>query len=189
MKEGLGSHASGLLRESDTLLGENGVERRQGVEGPIRERFVGQRPHPLRRLEFGGIGGQQFQVNATRDGHLGAAVPAGLIHHEHYLLGGPCPDLLGEMGQGAGEGRDIDRRHEQPVRRPRLGLHKPIDVLPLVAGPDAGAERLAPPRPDPPEDRLQPDAMLVGGPQFDGGVGAGALECCDAGREALGKAA
>jgi hypothetical protein len=31
--------------------------------------------------------------------------------------------------------------------------------------------------------------MLVGGPQFDGGLGVGELERLDAGREALGKAA
>ena len=75
------------------------------------------------------------------------------------------------------------------MRRPRLWLHEAIDIFPFIARADHGARSLAPPCPNPPQDRLQSDAVLVFGPEFNLGTRVGVLELPDAAREGLGKAA
>jgi hypothetical protein len=91
--------------------------------------------------------------------------------------------------QRAGVGSNIDRRHQQPLGGAGLGLHEAIDVLPLIARVDARTGRLPPASPDAAQDRLQPYAVFVFGPELDRRVRVRLLEGLHAGGEALGKAA
>ena len=48
-----------------------------------------------------------------------------------------------EVGQGTIESRDVHAGHQQPVRGAGFGLHKAVDVFPLVAGGNGSAGPLA----------------------------------------------
>jgi hypothetical protein len=171
------------------LGGEHGIEGGEVGKGAVGERFVGQRPEAFRRLQFGGVRWEPLQVKPSRDFHLGTAVPAGLVEHKQDVLVRACPHLSREVRQGTGEGGDVYRGHQQPVRGPCLRLHEAIDVFPFIARPDHRPGPLAPPRPDAPQDRLQPYPVLVFRPEFDPRVRKRGLERLDAAGEALGKAA
>jgi hypothetical protein len=63
-----------------------------------------------------------------------------------------------------------------------LGLHKAVDILPLVAGAHGGAGPLAATGPNPTEDGLEAHAVFVFGPQLDSGVRMRLLQGGGAGR-------
>src|SRR3954469_10313030 len=84
----------------------------------------------------------------------------------------PGPGLVGEGGQKRGEERLGDARREIPDRLAREGLGEGRDVEQLVAMMAERDRALSLGRPDAPQDRLQAEAVLVGGEHLEREVGA-----------------
>jgi hypothetical protein len=108
----------------------------------VGERFVDQGPEVLGRLEFGGIGRQELEVDAFGNDQIGGDVPTGAIEHEHDQIVRSGADLTGEGGQDLAEHRRVDRIGEEPLAGGRP--HEAEDIEPLEPVMAAGAGRGAP---------------------------------------------
>jgi hypothetical protein len=154
MEAGLSSDEFGVLAELDTLTGDHGVEVGEGCEVLVRERLVDMDPEGLGRLQLGGVGRQVDEADAIGDCEARRGVPAGA-------------GLAGEEGEGVGEELLVDAGADVPEALAGRGRDEGGDVEPLEAVMPAGDRALALRRPDPPDDGLQPDAVLVGGEDLD----------------------
>jgi hypothetical protein len=94
-------------------------------------------------------------------------VPAGVVEHEQddAVRSGAC--LAGEEGKHIFEVLFGDAGGQVPEALPGLGRDKGGDVEPLEAVVPDGQWPRRPRRPDAAQDRLQPDAVLVGGEGLD----------------------
>lgn len=177
MKVRVGTDDLRLVLQHDTALDLCGFEIIERAERLISDPLVGEWPHALTRLQFGRIGRQEEQMDAFRHHEFFAGMPASLIEDEQDALRRACADGLGEMRQGKREHIRPHCRQEQPLRLSGRRLHKTVDVEPLVALLD-GDTRSGPfARPDPAQDRFESNAMLIGRPQLDRGLGKRLLHC------------
>lgn len=101
-------------------------------------------------------------------------VPARAVQHEHDLLVRAGPDLARKLGQFDFEEGDTDRRGQMEDRPPRSGMDEADEVTPFEAVAHSGNRTLSDRRPDAAQQRFQADAMFIGRPQLDLGVGKGA---------------
>jgi hypothetical protein len=99
MKMGEGADHLWLILKHDTTLDWCGFEVIEGLEGGIGDAFIGQRPQPLARLQFGGIGWQEEQVDPLGDHEFTAGMPPSSIEHEQNALGGTRSDSLSPRGR------------------------------------------------------------------------------------------
>jgi len=106
-------------------------------------------------------------------------VPTCLIEDQENLLVWPSSLVLGESGQRQRKGRGIDGRHEQPTGLSALGLHKPIEIHPLIARSDHGPYSGPLARPDAAQNWFEADAVLILAPQFKAGFWIGLMQPCD----------
>ena len=67
----------------------------------VGERLVDQGPEVLGRLEFGGIGRQELEVDAFGNTQVLGDVPAGAIEHEHDDLVRSGADRHGRTRPGS----------------------------------------------------------------------------------------
>lgn len=98
-------------------------------------------------------------------------VPAGAVEHENDDPVASCADLAGEERKGVLEEVLVDACREIPEAFASRGRDEGGDVEPFEAVVAAGDRALAARRPDPPQDRLQPNAVLVGGEDLDDRAG------------------
>ncbi len=160
-----------LVLQHDTALDLCGLEIIERAERLIGDPFVGERPQALTGLQFGRIGRQEEQMDAFGHHQFFAGMPACLIEDQQDPLRWACADGLGELRQRNREHIRPYGRQEQPLRLSGSRLHKTVEVEPLEAMLD-GDTRSGPfARPDPAQDRFEPNAMLIGCPQFDRGLG------------------
>lgn len=140
----------------------------------VDQHGVGERPQMLSWLEFGGVGQQEQQVDMFGHPHSRTVMPVGTVQHQHNLFGWTRPDLMGEGFQLHREELDIDHRCQMPHHAPGGGMHKTDEVAPRIPmldwserllGTLAGDSRQ---RSGLLENRLEPDAMPIDGPQLDG---------------------
>src|SRR5690349_2820154 len=154
--------------EGDAALGDRTVEVLDRAEVLVGERLVGHRPEALGRPELGAVGRQVDEPDALGDGQPGLRVPAGVVEDEDDDPVATGAGLAGEEGE-----ERLEERLRHPVRQvpedlARGRLHDGDHVEPLEAVVAGRARSLAPGRPDAAKDRLQPDAVLVRGEDFDG---------------------
>ncbi len=131
----------------------------------------------LTGLQFGRIGRQEEQMDAFGHHEFFAGMPARLIKDQQDPLRWACADGLGELCQRKREHIRPHGRQEQPLGLSGSRLHKTVEVERVLAmldghtwpGPLAG--------PDPAQDRFEPNAMLIGRPQLDRGLGKCLLHC------------
>src|SRR3954463_10463255 len=133
----------------------------------VGERLVEHRPEAFGRLELGAVGRQVDEPDALGDGQPRLRVPAGVVEDEDDDPVATGPGFAGEEGE-----ERLEERLRHPVRQvpedlARGRLHEGDHVEPLEAVVAGGARSLAFRRPDAAEDRLQPDAVLVRGEDFD----------------------
>lgn len=102
-----------------------------------------------------------------------AGMPASPVEDQHDLFGGPSADLAGELGQFHLKEGEVDRRGQVENRTPRGRVNEADEIAPGIAVLHWSHGTLTNWRPDPPQNRLEADAMLVDGPEFDGGAGEG----------------
>ena len=166
MEAGLASDEVVIAGKGDTSFGNDGVEVSERVEVPVDDGFVDVGPERLGRLRFGRVGRQVNEADALGD-LQGCGVPASAVEDENDDPVSPGARFPGEEREGVLEERLVDAGPETPEalaggRRDEGGDVEPLEAV--VAGRDGA---LAARRPDPAQDRLQPDAVLVGGKGFD----------------------
>src|SRR3954462_3577334 len=153
--------------EGDAALGDRTVEVLDRAEVLVGERLVEHRPEAFGRLRLGAVGRQVDEPDALGDGQPGLRVPARVVEDEDDDPVATGPGLAGEEGE-----ERLEERLRHPVRQvpehlARGRLHEGDHVEPLEAVGAGRARALAFRRPDAAEDRLQPDAVLVRGEDFD----------------------
>ena len=146
MKEGVRADDLRLVLQHDAALDLCGLELIERAERLIGDPLVGEWPQALTGLQFGRIGRQEEQMDAFGHHEFFAGMPAGLIEDQQDPLRRACADSLGELRQRNREHIRPHRRPEQPLRLSGSRLHKTVDVESL-------------------------EAMLIGRPQFDCGLG------------------
>ena len=115
--------------------------------------------------------GQEQQVQPFRNRESSTLVPARLIEHQEQVFLWPHPLFVSESCEREGKGRSIDRRHEKPTGLSAPGMHKPIQIYPLIARSDHGPHAGPLAGPDAAQDRLETDAVLILTPQFNACLG------------------
>jgi len=165
---------AGLQRQAAGGLGVlQLVDRGEMVIG---ERRVGERPQMLGGLEFGRVGRKKQEVDMIGHAQALGAVPPSPIQHEHDLFGGACSHLTRERGEfGLKEG-DAHRGRQMEERATRRRMDEAHQVAPLIAVLDRSQRAVAIETPHFVQNRLQPDAMFVGGPELDDAVGESARD-------------
>ena len=115
-------------------------------------------------------------MDAFGDDELFAGLPARLIEDQQDALRRACTNGLGELRQRNREHIRPHCRQEQPFRLSRSRLHKTVEVEPLEAMLDSNTWPGAFAHPNPAQDRFEPNAVLIGRPQFDRDLGKGLLD-------------
>jgi len=104
------------------------------------------------RLEFRGVGRQEAKPDAVGDPQSLADMPAGTVEH-------------------ALEQRNVDAIGQPPLDCAGCRSHEAVEIEPFVLVRADRHGALTAPRPNPPNERLQAEAMLVEGPQLDRAAG------------------
>src|SRR4051794_752405 len=153
--------------EGDAALGDRTVEVLDRAEVLVGERLVEHRPEAFGRLQLGAVGRQVDEPDALGDGQPRLRVPARVVEDEDDDPVATGAGLAGEEGEERLEERLRHSVGQVPEHLARGRLHEGDHVEPLEAVVAGRARSLALGRPDAAEDRLQPDAVLVGGEDFD----------------------
>ena len=118
-------------------------------------------------LKFRGVGRQEAQPDAVGEAKPLADMPAGTVeHHDHRFVRAGA-EGGGEPVQHALEQRNIDAVGKPPLDRAGGRSCEAIEVEPFVLVRAERHRALAAPSPNPPNERLQAEAMLVEGPNLD----------------------
>lgn len=120
-------------------------------------------------------------MHVLRHPQFDTGMPACTIEHQHDLLAGTGPDLACEFGQFHFKDGNADRGRQMKDRAPRGGMDKADEIAPGEAVLYRGNWTLTNRRPDPTEQRLEADAVLVRRPQFDLRLGVGRSACLEQG--------
>src|SRR4051794_1922591 len=139
----------------------------EGRKVAVRERLIQNGPEVLGGLKLGGVRGQVGEPEALRHDQVRCGVPAGAVEPEPDHAIPSRPGLAGKQRQQRGKERLGDAVRDIPEHLAGDRLHEGGDGQPLVAVVTKRDRPLAFGRPHPPDDRLQPDAVLVGRPDFD----------------------
>ena len=153
--------------EGDALAGHGGIEVAERLEVAVDDRFVDMDPEGFRRLKLRGVGREIDEANALGHREAGLAVPAGAVEHEDDDAVAPGTGLAGEEREGVLEELLVDGGGDVPEALAGGGRDEGDDVEPFVAVMADGDRARTARRPDPADDRLQPDAVLVGGEGLD----------------------
>lgn len=118
-----------------------------------------------------------------RNHQISTLVPARLIEDQKQMFLRPDSLFVSERSERERKGRSIDRWHEQPTGLAALGLHKPIQIHPLIARSDDGSHAGSLTRPDAAEDGFEPDAVFILTPELNACLGVRLAELLDFFRE------
>ena len=114
--------------------------------------------------------------------HLGTHMPVSTVEYQQDLLGLVRAHCVGELAARKRERRQRHGGQEEPPGVAGPWVDKRIEVGPLVAVLDGRPGALPARAPHAAYDGLEPDAVLVGGPELYGIPWAGVLERVDGGR-------
>ena len=89
----------------------------EGLEVPVRERLIQDRPEVLSGLKLRRVGGQIDEPDPIRHGQVRRGVPAGIVEPEHDDAISPRPSLARKQRQKRGK-----ERLEDSVRHVPEGL-------------------------------------------------------------------
>jgi len=150
-----------------TALGDDVLEIGEGREGLVGEGLVEDGPEVFSRLKLGRVWGQVGEPDPIRHSQVRCAVPAGAVQPEHDDALPSRPGLTRKQRQQRREERLGDPVRDGPEHLAGGQLHEGSHGQPRVP---VVAERDRPltfGRPYPADDRLQPEAVLIGGPDLD----------------------
>lgn len=160
----------GLALEGEAALGLHRLQDIEALEAAVGERFVGQRPQMLGRLELRRIRRQELQVDTLGHRNVLASVPAGAIEDQGDPLLWSGSHIAGKGGQHLPEEGRGHGGQQPPLGLTRRGTDEATDVEPLVALLHRSDGAFADRCPDAADQRQEADAMLVGGPELDRGI-------------------
>lgn len=160
-----------VFAELDAVVGNDGVELAKGGEAPVGDRLVEVDPERFGGLQLEGIGRQIDEADAFGNRQARRGAPAGAVEHEEDDAVAAGAGLAGEERERVGEELLVDAGADVPEALAGGGRDEGGDVEPLEAVVAPGDRTLASRRPDPAEDGLQPDTVLVGGEDLDRRVG------------------
>lgn len=106
-------------------------------------------------------------MESFRNAERLTGMPSSPVEHQQDLFLFTGSYGLSEVLQGQCKDLHVDGGQEQPLRLSGGWVDKGIDVEPLVALLNDSRWTLAVEHPDPTEDGLESDAMLIGAPEFD----------------------
>ncbi len=143
----------------------------EAVEGLVGDWFVSERPKALGGLKLGGVGRQIARMEPVWNLEILAVMPSGIVEQQDGGIVFIKRALLGEGIEDGLEQGDVDRVGDPPFHLAGGRSDEGIEVEPFVL---VAARRHGPPAlfgPDPANDRLQPEAMLVESPDFEPATG------------------
>src|SRR3954451_7299056 len=97
--------------ENTTALGDDLLEIGQGLEVPVGEWLIQDRPQVFCGLKLRRIPGQVDGPDAIRHSQVGCSVPASVVEPEYDDALPSCPGLTGKQGQ-----EPCEERLEHSVR-------------------------------------------------------------------------
>src|SRR3954451_10297350 len=170
--------------ENTTALGDDVLEIGQGLDVPVGEWLIlasgsswrvahlgewliQDGPQVFSGLKLRRIPGQVTGPDAIRHDQVGCGVPAGVVEPEYDDALPSRPGLARKQRQQRGEERLGHSVRYVPEHLAGDRLHEGGHGQPLIAVVTQRDGPLPLGRPDPAQDRLQPDAVLVGRPDFD----------------------
>src|SRR4051812_20598784 len=156
-----------IVIENATALGHNLLEISKRREVLVGEWLIEDGPEVLSRLKLGRVRGQVDGPDPIRHSQVGRGVPAGAVEPEHDDAIPSRPGLTRKQRQQRRKERLGHPVRDVPEGLARDRLHEGGDVQPLVPVVTQCDRPLAFGRPHPAQDRLQPDAVFVRGPDFD----------------------
>lgn len=171
MEEGVLPNEVGLLLEGETALCLHLFQRGQIREAHISQRLVGERPEVLSRLELGGVGGQDEQMDALGDLDVLTGMPSRSIQDQRNPLGRSCTDIPSKGSQHLPKERRLDGGQEPPLGLAGGGTDEATEIEPLVALLDGSNRPLADRCPHPADQRQEANPVLIGRPELDRGIG------------------
>ena len=166
MESGLASDEVAVFFEGDASLGHDSIEVFEGVEVLVDDGFVDVGPEGFGGLQFRRVGRQEDEADAFGEGER-LGVPAGAVEDENDDPVASGTGLAGEEREGVLEELLVDAGGEVPEALAGCGRDEGGDVEPFEPVMAAGDRALATRRPDPAQDRLQSDTVLVGGEDLD----------------------
>ena len=153
--------------EFTAAFGHHGVQRVERLERLVDDRFVDERPQPFSGLRFRRTGWQEHQSDAVRDTKIGRCMTAGVVENQDNAALASGAGLAGERRQHRFEHQLADAIEQVPDCLAAGRLNEGDDVEPQKAMMAERNRSFADRRPDAATDRLQADAVLVGGPDVD----------------------
>jgi hypothetical protein len=139
----------------------------KGREVPIGEGLIQDGPEVLGGRKLGGVAGQVDQPEALGHDQVRCGVPAGVVEPASDDALAPRPGLARKQGQERGEERLRDAVRYVPESLAGDRLDEGRDVQPPVPMVAERDRPLAFGRPDPSDNRLQADAVLIRSPDLD----------------------
>src|SRR3954466_15904866 len=153
--------------EASATVCDDAFQIGEVLEVLVGERLIQNRPEVLSRLKVGRVRGQVGEPDALRHDQVRFGVPAGAVEPEHDDAIPSRPGLTGKQRQEPCEERLGHPLRDVPKGLARGRLDEGGGVQPLVPGLTQRDRPRTFGRPHPPDDRLQPEAVLVGGPDLD----------------------
>lgn len=175
MKAGGFGDGDWVAGEGAASLAYGFIEVIDGFKVGIGEGFVDERPEVFGGLEFRTVWGLKDQPHAIWHGKVFRAVPSGVVELENDDAVAARAGLAGEGGEQALEEALVDAVRHKPHRLAAGWGHEGGDIEPFITVMAGGLRPFADRRPDAAADRLQPDAVLVRGPDFDWNAGVAGL--------------
>src|SRR3954471_21840504 len=156
-----------IVIENATALGHDVLEISKRREVLVGEWLIEDGPEVLSRLKLGRVWGQVDGPDPIRHSQVGRGVPAGAVEPEHDDAIPSRPGLTHKQRQQRRKERLGDPVRDGPEGLAGDRLHEGGDVQPLVAVVAQRDRPLTLGRPHPSDDRLQPEAVLIRGPDLD----------------------
>src|SRR3954470_17941498 len=153
--------------EASATVCDDAFQIGEGLEVLVGERLIQNRPEVLSRLKLGRVRGQVGEPDAIRHSQGRRGGPAGAVEPKHDDAIPSRPGLTGKQGQEPCEERLGHPVRDVPEGLARGRLHEGGHVQPLVPVMTQRDRPLTFGRPHPPDDRLQPEAVLIRGPDLD----------------------
>ncbi len=159
-----------LAGQGDAALADKLFELPDGLEIGVDQRFVYELPKVFGGLQLGAMRRLIHEPDAFRDSQVFRPVPSGVIKLQNDALGVARTCGFREIHQDRLEHLFANCVRDVPHRGPGGRLDEAPDVKPFVAVMSNRDRALAFGRPDPAQDGLQADAMLIHRPGLDGGI-------------------